>query len=114
MGGKFKFEQVESTDAPRSWVLEFLRRSRGVAYFRKRAVRPLREQMVHYFAGRGEASVQPAAEGDAAMWGWRVAALALLGAIGYASGSGRDDSCRPACRRNCKRLGWACWRRFCA
>ncbi len=81
---KFKMEQVESTDAPRSWVLELLRRSRGVAYFRKRAVRPMREQMVHYFAGRGEASVQPAAEGDAAMWGWRVAGIAMLGAISYA------------------------------
>ena len=80
---KFKMEQVESADAPRSWVLELLRRSRGVAYFRKRAVRPLREQMVHYFAGRGEAS-QPAAEGDAAMWGWRVAGIAMLGAISYA------------------------------
>ncbi len=49
---KFKMEQVESASAPRSWVLEFLRRSRGMAYLRKRAVRPLREQMVHYFAPR--------------------------------------------------------------
>ncbi len=40
---KFKMEQVESADAPTSWVLDFLRRSRGVALFRKRAVKPLRE-----------------------------------------------------------------------
>ena len=47
---KFKMEQVESADAPTSWVLDILQRSRGVALFRKRAVRPLRERMVHYFA----------------------------------------------------------------
>jgi NitT/TauT family transport system permease protein len=81
---KFKMEQVESTDAPRSWVLELLRRSRGVAYVRKRAVRPLREQMVHYFAGRSEAPAEPAAEGSAILWGWRIAGIAMLGGISYA------------------------------
>jgi NitT/TauT family transport system permease protein len=80
---KFKMEQVENADAPRSWVLELLRRSRGVAYFRKRAVRPMREQMVHYFAGRSEAAAQPAAESDAALWGWRIAGIAMLGGISY-------------------------------
>jgi NitT/TauT family transport system permease protein len=81
---KFKMEQVESTDAPRSWVLELLRRSRGVAYFRKRAVRPMREQMVHYFAGRNEPPAQPAAESGAILWGWRVAGIAMLCGISYA------------------------------
>ena len=51
---KFKMEQVESSSAPTSWVLDLLRRSRGIALFRKRAVRPLREQMIHYFAPAGQ------------------------------------------------------------
>src|SRR3984893_17557315 len=38
---KFKMEQVESADAPTSWVLDILQRSRGVALFRERALRPL-------------------------------------------------------------------------
>src|SRR6266436_7502594 len=51
---KFKMEQVESASVPTSWVLDFLQRSRGVALFRKRAIRPLSERMVHYFAGHQE------------------------------------------------------------
>jgi NitT/TauT family transport system permease protein len=59
---KFKMEQVESTSVPTSWVLDFLRRSRGVALFRKRAVRPLREQMVHYFAQQSDVRAESAGE----------------------------------------------------
>src|SRR5271157_5649643 len=81
---KFKMEQVESASAPTSWVLDFLRRSRGVALFRKRAVRPLREQMVHYFAGRNEARVESTGENEAVLWLWRILGVAALGAIGYA------------------------------
>jgi NitT/TauT family transport system permease protein len=81
---KFKMEQVESASAPTSWVLEFLRRSRGVALFRKRAVRPLREQMIHYFAPQNEVHAESAGENKAAVWLWRVVGIAVLGAIGYA------------------------------
>jgi len=81
---KFKMEQVESASTPTSWVLDFLRRSRGVALFRKRAVRPLREQMVHYFARRQEVRAESAGENQAGLWLWRVVGIAVLGAIGYA------------------------------
>ncbi len=81
---KFKMEQVESTDAPTSWVLDFLRRSHGVALFRKRAIRPLQEQIVHYFAREHEARTESASESKAALWFWRVVGLAVLGTIGYA------------------------------
>ncbi|HYW37428.1 MAG TPA: ABC transporter permease subunit [Terriglobales bacterium] len=81
---KFKMEQVESASAPTSWVLDFLRRSRGVALFRKRAVRPLREQMIHYFAPQNEVQAESAGENKAALWLWRVVGIAVLGAIGYA------------------------------
>jgi NitT/TauT family transport system permease protein len=80
---KFKFEQVESTSAPQSWVLDFLRRSRGVAYLRKRAVRPLREQMMQYFADH-EAIAQSEEGSQAAVWMWRILGVATLTAIGYA------------------------------
>jgi NitT/TauT family transport system permease protein len=81
---KFKMEQVESTNAPTSWVLEFLQRSRGVAMFRKRAIRPLREQMIHYFARQNETRVQSTDESKGALWIWRIVGAAALLAIGYA------------------------------
>jgi len=81
---KFKMEQVESTSAPTSWVLDFLRRSRGVALFRKRAVSPLREQMVHYFARKQDAPSNSTGEGVALLWLGRVVGAAALGAIAYA------------------------------
>jgi NitT/TauT family transport system permease protein len=81
---KFKMEQVESASAPTSWVLDFLRRSRGVALFRKRAVRPLREQMVHYFARQNQSRSESTDENPAILWLWRVVGVAALSVIGYA------------------------------
>jgi NitT/TauT family transport system permease protein len=80
----FKMEQVESADVPTSWVLDFLQRSRGVALFRERAIRPLHEQMVHYFARRNEVRAESASENKTALWLWRIVGAAALGAIGYA------------------------------
>jgi NitT/TauT family transport system permease protein len=81
---KFKFEQVESTDAPSSWVLEFLRRSRGFAYLRKRMVRPMQERMAHHFAHQHEVRVQTADESPTMLWLWRIVAVLALVAIAYA------------------------------
>ena len=81
---KFKMEQVESSSSPTSWVLDFLQRSRGVALFRKRAIRPLREQMVHYFARKQEVRAESTNEPAAVLWLWRLVGAAVLGAIGYA------------------------------
>jgi NitT/TauT family transport system permease protein len=81
---KFKIEQVESSSLPTSWVLEFLQRSRGVALFRKRAIRPLREQMIHYFARKQKVRAESAGENAAILWLWRIVGAAVLGAIGYA------------------------------
>jgi len=81
---KFKMEQVESATAPTSWVLDLLQRSRGVALFRKRAIRPLREQMIHYFAPSHQVRAESATENGAVLWFWRVVGIAILGAIGYA------------------------------
>ena len=81
---KFKMEQVESADAPTSWVLDILQRSRGVALFRERALRPLHERMVRYFASQNEIRAESPSEHTGALWLWRVVGAAALGAIGYA------------------------------
>jgi NitT/TauT family transport system permease protein len=83
---KFKMEQVESTTTANSWVLDFLRRSQGVALFRKRAVRPLRELMVYHFARQNESRAENTSADESAffIWLWRVVGIAALGVIGYA------------------------------
>jgi NitT/TauT family transport system permease protein len=81
---KFKMEQVESASVPTSWVLDFLQRSRGVALFRKRAIRPLSERMVHYFAGHQEVRAETERENSAMSWVSRIAGSVALLAIGYA------------------------------
>jgi NitT/TauT family transport system permease protein len=81
---KFKMEQVESASVPTSWVLDFLQRSRGVALFRKRAIRPLSERMVHYFAGHQEVRAETERESATMLWVSRIAGSVALLAIGYA------------------------------
>lgn len=49
---KFKFEQVESADAPHSKVLNILKRSRGMAYINHKAVAPIGERVDLFFARR--------------------------------------------------------------
>jgi len=81
---KFKMEQVESSSVPTSWVLDFLQRSRGVALFRKRAIRPLREEMVQFFSRKQEVPAESTGENRAVLWLWQILGIAVLGAIGYA------------------------------
>src|SRR5579872_1432174 len=47
---KFKLEQVESTNAPRSWVLNMFRHSHGLQQLQKKTVRPLSERLMQYFS----------------------------------------------------------------
>jgi NitT/TauT family transport system permease protein len=49
---KFKFEQVESTQAPTSPLLHLLRNSRALNLFREKTVEPLGERVNLYFARR--------------------------------------------------------------
>jgi NitT/TauT family transport system permease protein len=79
---KFKVEQVESTNAPGSWVLDLIRHSRGLANIRKKTVAPLGERLMLYFAR----STPAAEESKPAAWKtWlvRVLALAALAGTGY-------------------------------
>jgi NitT/TauT family transport system permease protein len=66
---KFKFEQVESTDAPMSPVLDFLRRSRILPFAARHTVRPAREWLTLYFAKRRTAA-RPSAGASPAAWTW--------------------------------------------
>ena len=80
---KFKVEQVESTNVPQSWVLNWMQRSRGLAQVRNKTVRPLREKLMLYFAGRktGDETAEPAAW---KMWSMRMLAVLVLALVGYA------------------------------
>lgn len=73
---KFKVEQVESTNAPRSWALNMFEHSRSLAKLRKKALRPLRERLMMYFARQHyEASPE---ESPTAWKVWVVRVLAVL------------------------------------
>ncbi|HZP22169.1 MAG TPA: ABC transporter permease subunit [Terriglobales bacterium] len=81
---KFKVEQVESSDAPRSWFLDLMQSSRLLVRFRKRVLHPVRERLSLHFASQhisGEASPPQPWK----VWlGRIIAALAMLAVI-YAS-----------------------------
>jgi NitT/TauT family transport system permease protein len=79
---KFKVEQVESTDAPRSWVLDMMRHSRGLARLREKTVRPMGERLMLYFS---RPSVEEKSDRPAAWKNWlsRVLAVAVLAGVAY-------------------------------
>ena len=79
---KFKVEQVESTDAPRSWVLNLFRHSRGLAHLQNRTIRPLRERLMMYFSRQhSETEAEPPRLWK--LWLTRLFAVVLLAAVGY-------------------------------
>jgi len=79
---KFKLEQVESTDAPRSWVLELFHHSPGLQQLRKRTLRPLSERlMMHFARERSTEAVQESSPWK--VWLLRIAAVLLLGGMAY-------------------------------
>ena len=79
---KFKIEQVESSDAPRSWVLNLFRHSRSLAQLRKRTVQPLGERLMLYFA-RPRSPEETEKTSQAKLWITRLLAVVLLTALGY-------------------------------
>ena len=79
---KFKVEQVESTDLPRSWVLDLFRHSRGLAHIRNKTVRPLRERLMLYFS-RVRPAVVPEQRSEWKTWTMRLLAVAVLAGMSY-------------------------------
>ncbi|MFZ0276732.1 MAG: ABC transporter permease subunit [Candidatus Sulfotelmatobacter sp.] len=80
---KFKVEQVESTDAPRSWVLNLVEHSSGLAKIREKTLRPMGERLLLYFAQKHRE--ERPAENLSAWRDWLLRGLAVLtlGGIGY-------------------------------
>ena len=79
---KFKVEQVESSDAPRSWVLDLIRHSRSLAQIRKKTVRPLSERLMLYFSrvrSTDEAEQTPPWK----LWLMRFLTVLVLAGISY-------------------------------
>jgi len=79
---KFKVEQVESSDVPRSWVLDLIRHSRSLAQIRKKTVRPLSERIMLYFS-RVRSSDAAESTSPWKIWLTRILAVALLAGISY-------------------------------
>jgi NitT/TauT family transport system permease protein len=79
---KFKVEQVESTNAPRSWVLDLIQHSRSLAQIRKKTVLPLGERVMLYFS-RKKSSDESVPRSTWKTWFTRFLAVVLLVAISY-------------------------------
>ena len=75
---KFKFEQVEAFQTPRSPVLDLVRRSRLVSLAGRVFVAPLREALTLHFA-KSRASGQARVRREMAKWGLR--ALGVAGGV---------------------------------
>jgi NitT/TauT family transport system permease protein len=80
---KFKVEQVESTDAPRSWVLNLVERSIGLARIREKTLRPLGERLLLYFAQKHKEERPMETQSAWRDWLLRGIAVLTLGGIGY-------------------------------
>src|SRR5579885_3633655 len=81
---KFKIEQVESVDGPRSWVLDFIQRSRSLSHLRRKALLPLRERLMAHFSRKhqGLSEVRPLSPWK--KWLAGVLIIAALSFIAYA------------------------------
>jgi NitT/TauT family transport system permease protein len=80
---KFKVEQVESTDAPRSWVLNLVERSSGLAKIREKTLRPLGERLLLYFAQKHKEERPVETQSAWRDWLLRGIAVLTLSGIGY-------------------------------
>jgi len=81
---KFKVEQVESTDAPQSWFLDLMQKSRLLHRLRKKAIHPVRERLGLHFARGYHPDQEEAAPAAWKVWlGRAIAAFAVL-AVFYA------------------------------
>jgi NitT/TauT family transport system permease protein len=84
-GEKFKLEQVESSQSPKSWLLELIRHSRLVSRLYKKTVAPVSERLSLYFVRqRMTAPLGLQHHSSSRKWTARVLAGAFLGVVFYA------------------------------
>ena len=81
---KFKIEQVESTNAPRSWVLQMFEHSRALSRARKRLFRPTREKLMMHFSRRHLETATEESWAPWKIWLARLLGVAAIGGVGYA------------------------------
>jgi len=81
---KFKFEQVEASDVPRSPVLNLLKRSRILPAIAAVSVRPVREYLNLYFARKRVSDREDHRSGGRRKWTARVIFSAVLVSVAYA------------------------------
>jgi NitT/TauT family transport system permease protein len=77
---KFKFEQIEAVETPRSRVLDLLRRSRVLSLASRFLATPAREALdLHFARERG----RPRTAGKSRKWSSRLAAVVVLATLGH-------------------------------
>ncbi len=81
---KFKMEQVESTDAPRSWFLDLVEHSRLLVRMRKRVFRPLRERLYLHFGREFGEEHEKTAAAPWKVWAGRLITSIAVVAVFYA------------------------------
>ncbi len=79
---KFKVEQVESTDAPHSWVLDLIHHSRSLAKIRQKTVHPLSERVMLYFS-RERSTDEVGPRSAWKIWLMRALGVVLLAGMSY-------------------------------
>lgn len=79
-GERFKVEQVESAQAPRSWVLTMLQHSRSLSYVGSRTLGPIRESLTAHFARRHQ--VQPLASAPSTARNWVARTIGVIAIAG--------------------------------
>ena len=85
-GEKFKFEQVEASQTPRSPLLDFLRRSHIAAGVTHATIEPAREVLTRYFARRAAAARRAVQErGPLVRYAGMVVGLAVVAGLFYAT-----------------------------
>jgi len=80
---KFKIEQVESTNVPKSWFLDLLRQSRAVAEIQRKAFRPMRERLISHFAEVHQAQAEVEKRPAWKVWSTRALVVVALLGVGY-------------------------------
>ena len=81
---KFKFEQVEASEAPTSPVLDFLRRSKLLERVSQATTAPAREWLLLYFARKQGAAASSVGRSKLLRWAWWILVVAAPIAILYA------------------------------
>jgi len=81
---KFKFEQVESSDAPQSWFRDLVQGSRLLVRVRKRLLNPVRERMALHFARQYHAAEETGPPPGWKVWLGRTIASLVVLAVFYA------------------------------